>query len=337
MAMMLVRILLGLLPVLLFLAALVYLDSYKLVRLRLVLGTLAAGAAAAALSYAINAGLSAELAMEARAYSRYVAPLVEETLKAAAIVWLLRARRIGFLVDAAILGFAVGAGFAVAENLWFLGSRPDSRLAVWIIRGLGTAIMHGGATAICAILSRLLSERSSSPGIAVAVPGLFGAVAVHSFFNHFFLSPVASALAVLVVLPPLVTVVFRTSERSLREWLDVGFDADTELLELIQSGELSESRVGRYLQTLRGRFRGEILADLLCYLRLRVELSLRAKGLLLAREAGFRPTVSPEVRDLLDEMAYLERSIGRTGKLALSPFLRTSDQDLWQLRLLGKG
>ena len=326
----------ALLPVVAFLALLRLMDSFKLVRLRMVVWAIGAGAAAAVLLLELHEWLATALPVSAPAFSRYVAPVTEETAKAVFVVVLLWRRRIGFLVDAAILGFAVGAGFAVAENLWFLGSRPDSRLAVWIIRGLGTAIMHGGATAICAILSRLLSERSSSPAIVVALPGLFGAVAVHSFFNHFFLSPVASALAVLVVLPPLVTVVFRTSERSLREWLDVGFDADTELLELIQSGELSESRVGRYLQTLRGRFRGEILADLLCYLRLRVELSLRAKGLLLAREAGFRPTVSPEVRDLLDEMAYLERSIGRTGKLALSPFLRTSDQDLWQLRLLGK-
>ena len=34
------------------------------------------------------------------------------------------------------------------------------------------------------------------------------------------------------------------------------------------------------LETLRQRFRGEVVADLLCYLRIVVELTLRAKGVL---------------------------------------------------------
>ena len=50
----LVRILLGLLPVSLFLCGLVYMDSYKLVRMRRILQLLAAGCLSAALSYGLN-------------------------------------------------------------------------------------------------------------------------------------------------------------------------------------------------------------------------------------------------------------------------------------------
>ena len=46
--------LLGLLPVCCFLAALVYLDSYKLVPIRWVLATIVLGCGAAVLSYPIN-------------------------------------------------------------------------------------------------------------------------------------------------------------------------------------------------------------------------------------------------------------------------------------------
>jgi hypothetical protein len=74
------------------------------------------------------------------------------------------------------------------------------------------------------------------------------AVVIHSVFNHFFLSPVLSAVGIVLVLPPLIFVVFSRSERSLRRWLNLGFDADTELLELIHSGRLSSSKVGVYLQ-----------------------------------------------------------------------------------------
>ena len=36
----------------------------------------------------------------------------------------------------------------------------------------------------------------------------------------------------------------------------------------------------------------------------------------------------------LEEVRYLEQSIGRTGMRALKPFVHTSTQDLWQLNLL---
>ena len=142
-----------------FLAVLVYFDSYKLVSLRAVIGTILVGAAAAGASYLINVEAYGRLDLEFVTYSRYVSPLIEETIKALIIVVMIRMQRIAFLVDAAISGFAVGTGFAVVENLYYLALRPDAHLAVWIVRGFGTAIMHGGATAIFAIVSVAIAEK----------------------------------------------------------------------------------------------------------------------------------------------------------------------------------
>jgi len=157
---------------------------------------------------------------------------------------------------------------------------------------------------------------------------------VHSCFNHFFLAPVLSAGAVLLLLPPVLFVVYRRSEASLARWLRVGFDVDAELLRLIHSGRFPASRIGRYLQSLTGRFEGEVLADMLCYLRLNVELALKAKGLLLMRDAGFEVPPDPALRATFDELDYLEKSIGRTGRLAVLPFVYGTDRDRWQVHLL---
>jgi hypothetical protein len=132
----------------------------------------------------------------------------------------------------------------------------------------------------------------------------------------------------------LFTVVFDRSDKALSDWLGAGFDADTELLELINSGELSNSKVGLYLQSLREKFEGPVVADLLCYLRLHTELSIRAKGLLMMRESGFVNKAGVETRAKLEELNYLEDSIGTTGKLAIKPFLRMSQKDLWQFYML---
>jgi RsiW-degrading membrane proteinase PrsW (M82 family) len=123
--------LLGLLPVCCFLAALVYLDSYKLIPLRWVVGVIILGAGTAVLSYPINVASLAWLNIEFVSYTRYVSPVIEEALKASILFVLVRNNRIGFLVDAAIFGFAVGAGFAIFENLFYLQSRPDMQMGTW--------------------------------------------------------------------------------------------------------------------------------------------------------------------------------------------------------------
>ncbi len=330
------RLVPGLLPVLLFLGVLVYLDSYKLVRARGIALVLAAGALGAALVLPVHWTVAPLIGMKFATYSRYVSPIGEELVKAIVVVWLVRTHRVGFLVDAAIYGFAVGTGFALAENAYYARLLAHAPFGVWVVRGFGTAVMHGGATAICAIAGKAMMDQGRLPLGVRWLPGLAVAVVLHSAFNHFFLHPVVSAIGILLVLPPLVFVVFRRSEGALRDWLHVSFDADVELLELIHSGQFSESRIGQYLTSLREHFRGEVVADLLCYLRLHVELSLRAKGLLLMRQAGFRIEPDTEVREKFDELEYLERSIGLTGKLAMAPFLRASSKELWQLRALSR-
>ena len=326
----------GLLPVLCFLAALRAFDSYKLVHLRPTLGLIVIGGLAAAASYWIGAAILTHVDLGFVTYSRYVAPPVEELLKGAVIVTLVARHRIGFLVDAAICGFAVGAGFALVENLFYLHRLAEAPLGVWIVRGFGTAIMHGGTTALFGILGLILSERAGRPGLAAFLPGLLLASAVHSAYNHFLFSPVLAAAGIVLLLPPLMLMVFARSEATLEKWLETGFDADTQLLEMINSGKFADTRAGKYLTELRRRFDGPVVADLLCYLRTRTELALRAKGILMLRETGFAAEPDAATRERFAELEYLEKSIGRTGLLAIKPFLHMSRKDLWQLHQIGR-
>ena len=330
------HVLTGLSPVLGFLAALVFLDSYKLVAMRTVVLVVAFGVVAAIACYFANGWLLGRLALDLARYSRYVAPAVEEVAKGLVIVALLRANRIGFLVDAAILGFAVGAGFAIVENLQYQRLVPDAGLPTWIVRGFGTAVMHGGVTATFAMMSLAMLERAGRAAASAFVPGLLLAIALHSAYNHLAGAPLVATLAVLVVLPLTMYLVFERSERSVGDWLGRGFDAATAMLETINSGRFADSPAGRYIDTLKHRYHGPVVADLLCYLRLHTELALRAKGVLMMRENGFDVPVDEATRDKFTEMAYLEKSIGRTGVLALKPMLHMSHKDLWQLYMLGK-
>ena len=330
------RGLLGLAPVACFLAVLVLLDSYKLVRLRVVIATVAAGVAMAAASYLLADGLLRAVPLERPAFTRYVAPITEELLKALVILVLVRMHRIGFLVDAAILGFAVGTGFALGETVYYLQVAGDAGYGTWLVRGFGTAIMHGGATAVFAVMGLAMLERSGRARWQSFAPGFVLAAIVHSVYNHFLFSPFASAAGVAVVLPLILGTVFTRSEAAIGDWLGKGFDADAEMLSMIESGRLTDAPVGRYLHELKSKFEGPVVADLLCYVRLHTELALRAKGILMMRETGFDVPVDDPTREKFAELGYLEKSIGRTGRLAIAPMLHMSHKDLWQLYMIGK-
>jgi RsiW-degrading membrane proteinase PrsW (M82 family) len=328
------RLLLGLLPVLAFLVVLILLDSYKLVRLRTVARLLAVGGAAAVVSLLVNRLVAVALDLTTAQVAWYVAPVTEELLKGAAVVLMIARRRVGFLVDAAIAGFAVGAGFAAIENIHYFVVLEEGGLLTWVVRGFGTAVMHGSVGAIMAILCKQLADRHGVEGWWVYLPGWLLAVALHSAFNHFYLSPNLTTVLLLVVLPVFFVVLFHLSELRTRDWLGVGFDSDAELLELIHSGQVSSSRTGTYLEELKLRFEPTTVADMLCLLRVRLELSIRAKGILLMRQAGFSPEPDPELDAHFAELRYLERSIGATGLLAMAPFFHFSDRDLWQYHML---
>jgi len=211
-------------------------------------------------------------------------------------------------------------------------------MGTWIVRGFGTALMHGGTTALFAVMGLARIERAAHARLAHFVPGFVVAVLLHSGFNHLSHQPLLATLATMLTLPPLQWLVFERSERRLRDWLGQGFDADARLLELIGSDSFAASPPGRYLASLRRSLPGALLADALCYMRLYTELSLRAKGILMLRENGFEsPPADEETREKFTELRYLEKSIGVTGLRALRPVLKLRQRELWQLYMLEGG
>ena len=324
----------SLLPVLLFLTALIFLDIYKLIKFRSILLAIGVGCAAALFARVVGGACMGLLHIAFPLYAKYISPVIEEPLKAAYVIYLIRAKKVGFMVDAALFGMAVGAGFACTENILYMTWLPNEGIFTWIIRGFGTALMHGGSTALVGIIAKSLSDLYPTGTVRTFGPGLLFAVVFHSLFNHFPISPVHSTVLILIILPPLMMLIFRRSEAATRKWLGVGLDSDLELLNLITTGDLSDSNIGKYLNSLKERFAPAIIGDMLCYVRLYTELAMRAKGILMMHESGFSVPKDPEIQSKFKELHFLEKSIGKTGKMAILPVLRTSSRNLWQLELL---
>ena len=212
--------------------------------------------------------------------------------------------------------------------------------------------MHGGTTAIFAILTKNIFDRTDKikilnylPGLIsvilyhslflIFMPGLFSAILIHSIFNHLLLPAIVITFLQLLILPILLMIVFRRSEAALRDWMDTGLDNEVKILDQIDNGTFSESHAGQYLLSLQDKFGGTVLADMLCSIKIHVELSIKAKGVLLMRKANLPVRIEEDVKDKLNELRYLEKSIGSTGKLAIAPIFSMSAKDLWQLYMLG--
>lgn len=324
---------LGISPVLLFLIFLFLLDSFKLVLKKYLLLALLWGIASALTAYYVNSLLLEHAGIKFSVLSQFIAPANEEILKSLFIFLIIYRKRVGFLIDAAIYGFAVGAGFALVENIFYLRTNEDPNLLIWIIRGFGTALMHGGCTSLISLI--LIGSKSRDKyNLAHIILALVSAYIIHSVFNHFYINPVLQTLGIIVILPILFILIFRSNEKQLQDWLEIEFQSEVELLNMINKGHFLSTRSGEYLASLKSRFSGEIIMDMYCFIQIYLELSIKAKRNVLLKESGFPAIIEEDIENKLTELKQLRKQIGKVGELTLSPLIRMNYRDLWKLNSL---
>ena len=328
------KALIAFLPVTSLAVVLYHLDSHRLLGTHFLLKMFFMGGLIALVSSFANGFVLAYLQPDFIQYTRYGAPIIEEALKASILVYLFRRNRVGFLIDAGILGFTIGAGFSFVENLYYLHLVSDAHYGTWFVRGFGTAIMHGGATALFAIISQKLTQRHLKMNPLYYLPGLIVAVLIHSIFNHFPVSPILSTAVTLLILPTLLFLLFEKNTVTIHNFLESDFATHKRLLRQIESGEFTQCEAGRFLLDLKSRVAGPVATEMETYFHLHTELVISAERLLLAREKGIEIRIGNETIAKIEEMHSMEKHIGKAGLRMLKPHLHFSSTDLWGIHLL---
>jgi RsiW-degrading membrane proteinase PrsW (M82 family) len=328
------KALIALLPVTVLVMVLFRLDSHRLLGTHFIAKVFLAGGLSAILCASLNVLAIDTMALDFQSYTRLGGPLVEEVIKAGIIVYLFRTHRIGFLVDAGILGFTVGAGFSFLENIWYLHLAGDANYGVWVVRGFGTAIMHGGATALFAIIAEVMTERHLKMNPLLYVPGLLVAYLIHAIFNHFPVSPALSTAVTLLILPTILFLLFERNQSTIHNFLEMDFNAHRRLLKQIEHGEMSGCEAGRFLHDMQNKLSGPVAQEMIDYFCLHTRLVLSAESILLAREKGVDVEIGAQIQSQLEEMHRLEKHIGHAALRALQPHLQFSAKDMWEIHLL---
>src|SRR6476661_11203257 len=204
----------ALIPVLILLAIFVWLDAFKLMNMREILFLLVCGGIGALACWPISGRMLDALPIGFSNYSRFVAPWIEEAVKGLIVILLFRFNRIGYKLDAVISGFAIGAGFSVVENIFYLTIFPNYGTGTWLVRGFGTATMHGTTLAVLAAIAHEFAERETREAAADYdfnlmwfVPGYGVAVALHTAFNQFPDRPMLAMMGAILIAPVILIAV----------------------------------------------------------------------------------------------------------------------------------
>lgn len=272
----------------------------------------------------------------------FYAPVEEELLKFIVLLLLVGRRRIVFIQQALCYGAAIGAGFAFAENLIYIKAFTDMSVGTAIFRGLGTAVLHMACPMIAATFlacaAMLKDANSRWEPVLVANTGLLSAMLIHALFNMMLLPIWVQLALTLIVFSALVSVISEYNERRICRWLDQSINNDISLLKAIREGKLAQTKQGQYLLEVKSQFSPETVADMLCYIRLYLELIIEDKSRLMLREAGLEPELTGQQvqqrNDTVKEFYELRRRIGKAGEKVLNPIVRLSRDDaalMWEV------
>ena len=322
----------ALLPVVLYIAAVYFLDNFALVSVKRLLLLVLCGMAAALVCFGLFQFTGLFLSEDV---SDYLNPVLEEAVKAIPLLVLARRKRIAFFIDSVICGAAVGGGFSILENLFYLLLGEGMSMGTVLFRGLEVALIHMGCSALVAaalmFAVRLAGRRRARLEIRrkdvwMTVFLLLAAPALHELHNAFHFNPLLQFLVVFGTMGGLLVWTYQYDGDMIHRWLDKGLDKQVELLQSIREGRLGDTKTGTFLLSVKDSFSPEMFFDVICYVKLNVELSVAAKSRFMLREAKLDvPLDEEQAKTLLaefEEYRLLEKRLGKSARITIAPVVK---------------
>ena len=327
----------ALLPIAIYIFVVYKLDNFSLLSVKRLLILVCCGMLAAVACFALFT-LTGKILSEQM--SAIVNPIVEEAMKAIPLLILAQRKKIVFFIDSVISGAAVGGGFSILENVFYLVLGDSLGMGTALFRGLEVALIHMGCSACMATAFMFivrLSERSKAgqtvnrQDMGMALVLLIASPLLHVLHNAFHLNPLMQFMLVLGVVAAMLVWIYQYDEEMIHGWLDRGLDTQVSLLQSIQEGRLDETNTGRFLMSVKQSFPPEVFFDIICFVQLHVELSVAAKSRFMLREAELDLPLPPAQKETylsqFTEFRILQQRLGRSAMMTVAPVIKISPAD----------
>ena len=322
----------ALLPVAIYIFVVYELDSFSLMSVKRLLLLVGCGMLAALACFGLFRLLDSVIPERV---SDYVYPVLEEAVKAIPLLVLARRKKMVFFIDSVICGAAVGGGFSILENVFYLVLGEPMAMGTVLFRGLEVALIHMGCSAIVAaalmfvvrLVERIKGGLSVKKGdVAMSVFLLLAAPVLHIFHNAIHFNPMIQYTCVFGAMAALLVWTYQYDGDMIHRWLDRGLDKQVSLLQSIREGRLGETKTGEFLLSVKESFPPEVFFDVICYVQLNVELSVAAKSRFMLREAGLElPLEEEEKQSTLakyEEFMILEKRLGKSVRMTVAPVVK---------------
>ena len=322
----------ALLPVAIYIFVVYKLDSFSLLSVKRLLLLVLSGVITALACFGLFQLLNPLMSETA---SDYLYPLVEEAMKAIPLLILASRKKMVFFIDSVICGAAVGGGFSILENIFYLVLGEPLAMGTVLFRGLEVALIHMGCSAIVAaalMFAIRLVERVKAglpvkrSDTAMSVFLMVVAPVLHVLHNALHFNPLIQFVCVFAALAGLLVWTYQYDGDMIHRWLDRGLDKQVSLLQSIQAGQLGETKTGQFLLSIKETFPAEVFFDVICYVQLNVELSVAAKSRFMMREAGLDLPLEDSQKETYlsqyEEFMILEKRLGKSARMAVAPVVK---------------
>ena len=323
----------ALLPVVIYIFVVYQIDNFSLISVKRLLLLILSGMLTALACFALFQ-LTGKIISESQSDS--VNPIIEEIVKAVPLLWLASRKKIVFFIDSVICGAAVGGGFSILENIFYLLWGNEMGIGTVLFRGLEVALVHMGCSAIVAaglmLIVRLIEYSRSRSGIkksdiAMSVFLLSEAPVLHVFHNTFHFNPLVQFFFVIGTMGGLLVWTYFYDVEMIHSWLDTGLDKQLSLLDSIKKGHLDNTPTGNFLESVKDAFPPEDYFDIICYVQLHVELSVASRSRVMVRESGLEHDLplTDEKKELVlsqyTEYKILEKRLGNAARMIIAPIV----------------
>lgn len=322
----------ALLPVAIYIIVVYSLDSFSLISIKRLLLLVLFGAMAALACFGLFV-LTGKIMPDN--ISDYFNPVAEEAVKAIPLLFMARNKKMVFFIDSVICGAAVGGGFSILENVFYIVLGEQLGIGTILFRGLEVALIHMGCSAIVSVALMFavrLTERVKS-GLAVKRSDTVMAVflfivspVLHIIHNSFHADPLKQFVFVFGAMALLLFWIYQYDGDMIHRWLDRGLDKQVSLLMSIKEGQLGETKTGKYLMSVKENFQQDVFFDIICYVQLYVELSVAAKSRFMMKEAGMDMPIEDSNKELYlsqyIEFKSLEKKLGKTARMTVAPIVK---------------
>ena len=122
-----------------------------------------------------------------------------------------------------------------------------------------------------------------------------------------------------------LVIMFSYGEKRIYRWMDHSLSIDVQTLSAIKAGNFTSTKAGKYLLDIQDRFKPECFFDMICYVRVSLELRIEKQSHMLLCQTGFDGEAtgkSPEEHQAKErELKALRKRIGKTGMGVLAPLI----------------